>query len=401
MRASRSAPEEGLIRWSSGTATRREATHEPIRRLTGTVEWSRLEGLLRPRRLLPTLGPRIVELAGAQVNQQFKAAVTAAVDSGRRQGAFMQLIAARVMTALAEAGIRSTVLKGPLMGEALYGDPGRRPSSDIDLLVAKEQLFAAVDVVRGLGYAAPNDYLGDCGLPLLHFALVHEREALPPVELHWRVHWYESQFARERLLAPSSDPSSGWRPAPVDELTALLLFYARDGFIGLRYACDVGAWWDAFGSSLPPGALDESIHAYPALEPALTAAVRVAERTVGLPAERLLDQRARLGPRGRVAVRLAEPYPHSSEAQIYADMGLIDGLLAPRGGSRAFVRRQVTMPMPRRSPGIGTPGSPAARTPGVRGRWAASTFGHSVRVLSRYGLAMTRLLYARDGVQSR
>ena len=76
---------------------------------------------------------------------------------------------------LADAGIRCTPLKGPLLGEAIYGDPGRRLSSDIDLLVAPEQLQAAVEVVRGLGYGAPTDHVGADGLPLLHFVLVHER----------------------------------------------------------------------------------------------------------------------------------------------------------------------------------------------------------------------------------
>ena len=126
----------------------------------------------------------------------------------------------------------------------------------------------------------------DYGLPLLHFALVHERGELPPVELHWRVHWYERSFARERLLPPAVDPLDDWRPAPADELAALLLFYARDGFVDLRLATDLGAWWDVYGAELPPGALDELLHSYPAFAHAIPVALRVAERLVGLPAAR-------------------------------------------------------------------------------------------------------------------
>jgi hypothetical protein len=376
---------------SAGTAARRETMGAHADQLGMMVDWSRLANLLSGRRLLPMLGPRIVELAPQRASGEFKEAVAGAVDAGRRQGAFLQLIAARTMDALAEVGIRSTALKGPLLGEALYGDLGRRPSSDIDLLVAEEQLDEAVEVVRKLGYAAPTDHVGDRGLPLLHFALVHKRDELPPVELHWRIHWYESQFARDRLLGPTAGLAKGWRPEPEAELAALLLFYARDGFIGLRHATDIGAWWDSFGAKLQPGALDELIAAYPALESVLTAAVRVAARTVGLPARRLVKQRARLGPRARIAVRLADPYPHSSQAQIYADMGLIDGLLTPPGGLRAFLRRQVTPPRE----------ASAEHMPGMRGRWARSTLGHSVRVLSRYGLAMTRLLWVPETARSR
>ncbi len=337
------------------------------------------------------LGPRLVELAGDPAGEQFVVAVTQALDAGRRQGAFLQMITERVVSALAGAGIRCSSLKGPPLSEALYRDPGRRPSGDIDLLVAQERLLDAVEVVRGLGYAAPTDYVEASGLPLLHFALVHERDQLPPVELHWRIHWYEQRFARDHLLAPSEALASGWRPAPVDELIALLLFYARDGFLSLRHAVDLGAWWDAFGVTLPPGALDGPLRRYPALAPVLTAALRVAEKTVGFPADRLTGGEPKLGARGRIAVRLADPLPRSSPAQIYADMGLVDGLLAPPGDFRAFLRRQVT---PSRAAIEG-------RAQTAQGWGANSTLGHSVRVLSRYVLAITHLLRLPQIARSR
>ncbi len=373
-----------MILLSAGTAARREVARDRAQQLGETLDWQRLAELLRARRLLPTLGPRVLELAGDSASGGFASAVERVTDAGRRQGAFLQMIAARTIAGLADAGIRCSSLKGPQLSEVLYGDPGRRPSSDIDLLVAPEQLSEAVEGVRRMGYAAPTDHVEAGGLPLLHFALIHERDELPPVELHWRIHWYERSFARDRLLAPRGDRSGAWRPAPIDELTALLLYYARDGFIDLRLATDVGACWDALGSVLAPGALDESIRAYPALERVLLASAGAAERTVGLPAGRLTKRAAQLSGRGRVAARLANPHPHLSQSQLYADIGLIDGLLAPPGGFGAFVRRQVAPP---REVML----EHARRAQEAR---VNSTPGHSVRVLGRYGLALTRLLHA-------
>jgi hypothetical protein len=376
---------ERIVLLSAGTAARRQAVATEAGYLAKSVNWPALEELLLATRLLSTLGPRILDFAGDRADAAFRAAVAAATQSGRRQGAFLQLIAARVMDALAAAGICSAMLKGPLLGEALYGDPGRRLSSDIDLLVAQERLHDAIEVVRELGYAAPGDHVENRGLPLLHFALSHQHGELPPVELHWRIHWYETRFARERLLPPSDDSAADWRPAPVDELTALLLFYARDGFIGLRQAVDIGAWWDTAGAGLQPGALGESIDAYPALRGVLAAAVAASERVVGLPADRLIGHRLRLGGRGRIAVRLAEPFPRASQAQLYAGMGLIDGMLAPAGGFRTFIRRQVAPPRE----------VVRERARHTRGRWVRSTPGYSARVLVRYALAMTRLVRPR------
>jgi hypothetical protein len=374
--------EEQLIILSAGTAARRLTSGGQIDVLQAQVDWSLVAELLRRNRLLPRLGPRLVEIAEG-CTDEFVAAVTQAIEAGRRHGVFLQLITARVTALLTDAGIRCSTLKGPELSEILYGDPGRRPSNDIDLLVATEQLRDAVEVVRTLDYDHPTDHIENNGLPLLHFALIHLRGALPMIELHWRIHWYEQSFARDRLLAPSDELSSTWRPAPIDELTALLLYYARDGFSGLALATDIGAWWDAFGATLQPGALDESIRAYPALDRVLSVAARVAEKIVGLPTDRIVKARPRLGVRGRVATQLTEPYSRSGSAQVYADRGLVDGLLAPSGSLRAFVRRQVIVPRE-----ILNQHALAAQQ-----ERANSTLGHGIRVVSRYGMAMARLLW--------
>ncbi len=378
--------ERQVILVSAGIATRRHAMREQAGLLLEDVDWAVLAETLRSRRLLPILGPHILELADGRADDDFATAVQRAIEAGRLHGAFLQLVSLRITAMLAEAGICSTALKGPLLGEAIYRDLGRRLSNDVDLLVAPQQLQAAVEVVRELGYRAPTDYVQAGGLPLLHFVLVHERAELPPVELHWRVHWYERSFARERLLSPTVDPSGGWRPAPADELAALLLFYARDGFIGLRLASDLSAWWDTYGAELSPGALDELLGAYPALARVIPVAVEVAGKIVGLPAAQIIGDTHRLGLRERMAVRLANPNPHSSQSQLYADMGLIDGLLAPPRGLGAFVRRQVLPPREILDE--------QARHKGrLRPR---SHLGRGVGMLGRYGLTMTRLVRAPE-----
>jgi hypothetical protein len=383
---SSSEAERQVILFSAGTADRRGAMHKQAERLIPELDWSRLVETLRSRKLLPVLGPRILELAGERAGNDFAAAVERAIEAGRRQGTFLQLISLRVITTLAHAGIRCAPLKGPVLAEALYGDPGRRLSSDVDLLVSPKQLQAAVEVVRGLGYEAPVDHVDDSGLPLLHFVLVHGRGELPPVEFHWRVHWYERSFAYERLLPPTVDPSGDWRPAPADELAAMLLFYARDGFVGLRLATDLGAWWDVYGSDLPSGGLTELLSAYPALSRVIRTSAVAAERTVGLPARRIIGDGQKLNVRDRMAVRLANPDPHSSQSQVYADIGLIDGLLTPPGGFGAFLRRNVLL-----SPEVlEQQARHAAR------QRARSPLGRGVGVLGRYALTMTRLLQRPD-----
>ena len=191
-----------------------------------------------------------------------------------------------------------------------------------------------------------------------------------------------AELCGERLLPPEVDPRDDWRPAPADELAALLLFYARDGFLDLRLASDLSAWWDLYGADLPPGALGELLHAYPALARVVAVAAAAAEQTVGLPASHVIDSMHELGLCERMAVRLANPNPRSSRSQLYADIGLIDGLLMPAGGFGAFVRRQLLPP----SEVLDQQARHAAR------QRARSPLGRGTGVLARYGLTMTRML---------
>ena len=379
--------ENQLILLSAGTATRREQMRERATALAANIDWLHLAETLRARRLLPTLGPRIVELAGSGSDGAFGDAVEQAVTTARRHGGFLQLVTLRAMATLGDAGIRSVPLKGPLMAEAIYGDPGRRPSTDIDLLVPAQQLRSAVEVIREMSYGSPTDHVYDNGLPLLHFVLVHERRELPAIELHWRVHWYERDFASDRLLPPDGSDTGEWRPAPVDELASLLLFYARDGFIDLRLATDLGAWWDLHGGDLAAGALEVVLSSYPALTRVLSSAALAAEKVVGLPAEHLLGRPVE-DLRGRVAVRLANPNPRSSLSQLYADIGFVDGLLAPPGGFRDFINRQVLPPSEVLEQNARHRARARARSP----------WGRGVGILARYGVTLTRLARSSDSL---
>lgn len=382
--------EKQLILLSAGTAARRQASSGRAEALGGLVHWPTLADLLRTRRLLPLLGPRLVELGGEQAGSEFAITVENALDASRRRGVLWQMIADHIKQALAEAEIRCVVLKGSVLSEALYDDPGRRLSSDIDLLVAQEDLHDAVRAVCKLGYRAPTDYTGSDGLPSLHFTLSHEDDQLPPVEVHWRIHWYEDRFAGERLLPPRGECAHTWRPAPIDELAASLLFYARDGFIDLRLATDLGACWDAVRAGIGPQAFGGLISAYPALEGVLSASAAVGANVVGLPGNELTGGNAELRYRSRMAVQLATPHSDLSTSQLYANMGLIDGLLAPPGGFGAFLRRRVIPPREV----LNEQARKARRSK------ASSRTGHCVRVLARYVLAIAGLI-ARRGRKHR
>lgn len=76
-----------------------------------------------------------------------------------------------------------------------------------------------MDALAPLGWA---EACAPVALPPLHRSLRHRDGALPDVEVHWRVHWYETAFART-LLTEGAKRDGGPLPAPL-ELATLLLF---------------------------------------------------------------------------------------------------------------------------------------------------------------------------------
>lgn len=377
-------PAHELALLLSGTAAARERHRVRMQELAAHADPVVLEAFLRRASVLALLGPRIEQLAGGRLPQAFHTRLREHHAQAQRQGVGQELLTIRLLAALEEAGIRALPLKGPLLGERLHGDPGARISADVDLLVAHEELRHAEAAVCTLGYRVePPRGPRDAATPVLHERLVHP-DGLPDVELHWRVHWYETRFSAELLAASAPGPSDCLIPRPEHELALLLLLYARDGFAGLRLLCDISAWWDRYGPELPPHVLAEPAAAHPALARSLATATLVAERLAGVPAELILPPPllAAASPR---ALRLVNWPLRGAEAQVSANVSLIDWLLAPHGQRWALTRRHL-LPSRRelrsRWPGRGV----------SRGGRAWLRLVHVPRVLSRYAIAAGTLL---------
>jgi hypothetical protein len=363
--------ERRLIQLLCGTEARRQEGLAEMSRLMGRIDPPRLVDLLKRVNLLVLIGNRLLALGFGDVPE-----LTRELESfsgqARRWGTATELASLEVLDRLSRAGIRALPLKGSLLALELYGDVATRTSMDIDVLVAPEDLPGAVATVSELGWRWERDVRRMGGLPALHETLMHP--TLPRVELHWRVHWYERRFAADALerAAPAGSRES-LRMQPLDGLIALMLFYARDGFSGLRFPADVAAWWDLrCAASSVPSPAELVTQRYPALAAPVTVASRLLSELVGVPAGRTRESPFRW----RVAAGLASPFLDGGRQQAEANAGLTDLLLAPpRTAGDAMLRVLHNAPVD---------ASRQATT--VTGAWRASA-SHIVRVARRWALA--------------
>ena len=323
----------------AGCAERRSQLAELAREALSRADFPRLTAELYARGLLPLIGSRALELAPDICPPSFDAAVKSARAAARARGLALEAEITRLVARLGEAGISALPLKGPLLAADVHGDVGLRETRDVDLLVPRARLYHAGRLLRADGYGPPLDPLRRNGLPDLHLRLSHDSR--PRVELHWRVHWYEDRFSEEMLAGARPSSDGLLRAQPSDLAASLLLFYARDGFHGLRLAIDLATWWDRHGDVLSGGFLEGHARRHPDLVPALTAAVVTTQRLTGAPALDWLGSAAIRDRRITLAARLCDWAQVDDRDQRAANVSLVDALLAPPGSLPEFARREL------------------------------------------------------------
>ena len=356
-----------------------------VRRHAESVDTDGVLDILAEQRLVSTLGRLLLRDPELELPEQAAQRIRAAQLPARQRGLLNHGVTARLALALGDIGIAAVPLKGAVLADAVYGDIGARQSSDIDLLVARADLDRAVEAAERQGWREP-ELLKAGGLPRLHRELFHD--SLPPLELHWRVHWYEDSYADSALARAQPAEDGLLRLQPADELVCLLLVLARDGLSGLRQTVDVAAWWAALGDADTGAAVRAITAEHPQLERAITTAASHAEDLAGIPRGALAGA-GELSRRQRAALRLANPWLTGSRQQIDAEVSLVDGLLAPPHGARSFLGRQLfpsRWALVKRQPKLRR---------ASRARIGAVRLGRAVRVLSRYALTTKALMGPR------
>ena len=138
----------------------------------------------------------------------------------------------RLISLFNKTDLRAVPFKGPMLSESLYGDPLLRMSADLDLMVPRDHVDRAVDLLIEDGYLAEFDredlqrWLKP-NTRFFHCSLVHENRKWL-LEIHW------SLFA-------------GWRKAHFPQPTGAECFPGGvgDTIETLLYLCNHGArhWW--------------------------------------------------------------------------------------------------------------------------------------------------------------
>lgn len=148
-----------------------------------------------------------------------------------------------VLRLLGAAGVPCACLKGPLLGQRLYGEAALRPSADLDLLLAEADLDRAAAALGAAGFQAAAGPTSRW-YRRHHHHLGFSRHGAPEVELHFRaLVGFGSALPAEELLGravPCAFRGTAARVlAPEDEALYLAVHAAGHGLGRLVWLYDL------------------------------------------------------------------------------------------------------------------------------------------------------------------
>ena len=207
------------------------------RAIADGIDWGAFIGFAARHRVLPQVADALVESPSLPPAVANRLRIITLQVVGRQL-----LMAETLRVALAlfeEAQIPALPLKGPRLARWLYGDPAKRISHDLDILVRPEDAGRAAQLMVEAGFEFPPFYDG-VGAEELDKVAANVRECEVPLwdaqrqtllELHW------SPFREVSLRGTTAGiwdeldqrPYPGGEDAPVSEVTLLAYLLIHGG----------------------------------------------------------------------------------------------------------------------------------------------------------------------------
>jgi Uncharacterised nucleotidyltransferase len=204
----RSAPAEHVLLLSVARAAVHAGT---AAHGTEGVDWDAFLALAERNRLLPLAHRALAERE--EVPGAVRATLSAAAAANARRALAASGELRKLLGAMEAAGIRAAAYKGPALAVRAYGDLALRTYSDLDLLVAPDDVCAAARVLEGCGYLSAHRFS-----PAQDAAFrrtdgdypYHHPHTAALVELHCHV-----SSARFCVALPTSALLARARPVPI------------------------------------------------------------------------------------------------------------------------------------------------------------------------------------------
>jgi hypothetical protein len=250
-------PEHDLLLSCIRTAYLKDRTDLPPI-LPEAVDWNRFIGLCEWHNVAPLVYRALPAACPGAIPPAAMNRLRDLCHNNTARVLFLALELSRIVNALETCGVPAYPFKGPALSVMLYGDPARRQSKDLDILVPKERVRKAIECLETLGYGARTSLAGN--RLAAHRRTEYElqffrRDGKLTVELQWAVVPGFFGFDHEKLgiwsnLEKRSCSGLAFPVLPPEETLLLLSVHgAKHLWCKLGWVCDVAG---LLASPTPP-----------------------------------------------------------------------------------------------------------------------------------------------------
>lgn len=215
-----------------------------IEQHTSRVDWDQFMKLVTHHRISPLIYLKLKDVRASWIPED----VLDSLQLQYRRNRLKMLHLSREMNQICEGftadGVRTLLLKGPVLAAELYGDLAHRTSKDLDLLVAEEDVERAELILVQLGYELEEEHILDNWKRKSHHMSLKHREHGVQVEVHWRLNPHNSSsYSFDQLWQRRNEIRFSHQAYPClgheDLLCYLTDHGARHGWFRLRWLLDI------------------------------------------------------------------------------------------------------------------------------------------------------------------
>ncbi len=222
------------------------------------VDWNRFVSLCEWHNVAPLVFRVLPAVLRGSVPPAAMNRIRSLHHSNTARSLFLATELSRILQAFESSGIPAYPFKGPALSVMLCGDPARRQSKDLDILVPKEKLRRAMKALEAMGFKKQNNL--DGAQLAAHRRTEYEtallrRDGKLQVELQWAVVPAYFGFDHERVNIWSRLESRAWGAMnfpvlpPEETLLMLCVHGAKHLWCKLGWVADVAGLLE---SGTPP-----------------------------------------------------------------------------------------------------------------------------------------------------
>ncbi|MGB6386453.1 MAG: nucleotidyltransferase family protein [Terriglobales bacterium] len=212
-----------------------------------TLDWAEFLRMAEHHGVMPLAARNLIEHA-RRLLPEINRALRLAYEANLRRSLWFAAELVRIMKHLECSQLRAVPYKGPLLAQSLYGDPGLRSFSDLDLLISPAEFERAKQALAEIGYRPSADFTRAVERFLLRKGYERSFDSAAGknlVELQWALlpYFYAVDLRVEDLLARAgSTVVSGCEVpclTPEDSLVVLCLHAAKHLWTRLIWLADI------------------------------------------------------------------------------------------------------------------------------------------------------------------